>query len=42
MGQDNEAEEKVEAQLCDRTIRVKPFERDDSCKAFKGRSKIKA
>ena len=37
---DGETEKEAEARLYDRTIRVKPFEREDSCKAFTGRNKI--
>ena len=37
---DDDAEKRAETQLYDRTIRVKPFERDDPCKAFTGKSKI--
>jgi uncharacterized iron-regulated protein len=37
---DVETEKEAETRLYDRTIRVKPFERDDPCKAFTGRNKI--
>jgi uncharacterized iron-regulated protein len=37
---DGETEKEAEARLYDRTIRVKPFEREDPCKAFTGRNKI--
>jgi uncharacterized iron-regulated protein len=37
---DGETDKEAEARLYDRTIRVKPFERDDPCKAFTGRNKI--
>jgi uncharacterized iron-regulated protein len=36
---DGDTDNEVEARLYDRTIRVKPFERDDPCKAFTGRIK---
>jgi len=37
---DGETEKEAEGRLYDRTIRVKPFEREDPCKAFTGRNKI--
>jgi uncharacterized iron-regulated protein len=37
---DGETDKEAEARLYDRTIRVKPFERDDPCKAFTGRNTI--
>ena len=40
--EDGETVKESEAQLYDRTIRLKPFERDDPCKAFTGKSKIQA
>lgn len=36
----SEIEKEAEGRLYDRTIRVKPFEREDPCKAFTGRNKI--
>lgn len=38
---DGETNNEVEARFYDRTIRVKPFGRDDPCKAFTGRAKIR-
>ena len=40
--EEGETVKESEAQLYDRTIRLKPFERDDPCKAFTGKSKIQA
>lgn len=37
---DDDTEKEAESKLYDRTIRVKPFERDDPCKAFTGKNKI--
>ncbi len=37
---DGDTDKEAEARLYDRTIRIKPAERDDPCKAFTGRSKI--
>lgn len=37
---DDDTEKEAESLLYDRTIRVKPFERDDPCKSFTGKSKI--
>jgi uncharacterized iron-regulated protein len=37
---DGETEIEAERRLYDRTIRVKPFERDDPCIAFTGKSKV--
>lgn len=37
---DGEIEKEAEGRLYDRTIRVKPFEREDPCKAFTGRNRI--